>query len=495
MNQQKKAELGLFHPLVLVTLIPILTTNGLGYDSASSCDTNASRKGRSAQLLQTIPCDLSIQAYCNLPGTSYPWHAVRRFVHENQGLMRRMYGDIRHISILKAEIDSNEIYLDDIHRAAEKYSRINAGKKVKHLYPSYHENNRDKVSDVITEPHFRPTQKTTTTATTTTKSTTTIKTTTSKPTTTSPAGDNVTSSESSSKVTFLNITLNNVNKDMAESHVKHSKIKMNTINGSSIDIEKLSSIAILETNETWLGNTSNTNSEKKDDKISNLKPQIESSKAQQDESTQSYSTSLPSTAEEKNTIHVTDSPKDNIIDTVNENRNLTKDSVKHTRPMGGQLFQDVAQKEQPSTGLKGVNACPVKEEVVAPFWANNTRGEVLALLNLYPFEQYVHWEKCAYELKQMYCREGCRCEQQYRLHRLLAYDPHNECRGIFSDWFRFPSCCICKCYDIPFDFRVTSRSPRTIVKESIQIAEDELQNAIYDHAVDEWYRPKNKEIY
>jgi hypothetical protein len=27
------------------------------------------------------------------------------------------------------------------------------------------------------------------------------------------------------------------------------------------------------------------------------------------------------------------------------------------------------------------NACPVKEEVVAPFWANNTRGEVLALLN------------------------------------------------------------------------------------------------------------------
>lgn len=40
------------------------------------------------------------------------------------------------------------------------------------------------------------------------------------------------------------------------------------------------------------------------------------------------------------------------------------------------------------------NACPVKEEVVAPFWANNTRGEVLALLNLYPFEQYVHWEKC-----------------------------------------------------------------------------------------------------
>lgn len=47
---------------------------------------------------------------------------------------------------------------------------------------------------------------------------------------------------------------------------------------------------------------------------------------------------------------------------------------------------------------------------------------------------------------------------------MLAYDPHNECRGIFSDWFRFPSCCICKCYNIPFEYRVTSRSPRSLSK-------------------------------
>ncbi|RWS22266.1 Spaetzle-like protein 4, partial [Leptotrombidium deliense] len=98
---------------------------------------------------------------------------------------------------------------------------------------------------------------------------------------------------------------------------------------------------------------------------------------------------------------------------------------------------------------KGVNACPVKEEVIAPYWANNTRGEVLALLNVYPFEQYVHWEKCAFENSQMFCRQGCRCEQQFRLHRLLAFDPKNECRGIFADWFRFPSCCVCICYDLP----------------------------------------------
>ncbi|PSN54912.1 hypothetical protein C0J52_01655 [Blattella germanica] len=123
----------------------------------------------------------------------------------------------------------------------------------------------------------------------------------------------------------------------------------------------------------------------------------------------------------------------------------------------------------------------IKEEVVAPFWANNTRGEVLALLNLYPFEQYVHWEKCTYEHKQMFCREGCRCEQQYRLHRLLAYDPNNECRGIFSDWFKFPSCCVCRCYDLPVEFQITSRSPR-------------LQSPIwnlYNNAPPDWYRLAN----
>ena len=46
-----------------------------------------------------------------------------------------------------------------------------------------------------------------------------------------------------------------------------------------------------------------------------------------------------------------------------------------------------------------------------------------------------------------------RCEQQYRLHRLLAFDPTNECRGIFSDWFRFPSFCICKCYNSVRQFK------------------------------------------
>lgn len=172
------------------------------------------------------------------------------------------------------------------------------------------------------------------------------------------------------------------------------------------------------------------------------------------------------------------------------------------------------------------NACPVKEEVVAPFWANNTRGEVLALLNLYPFEQYVHWEKCTNELKQMWCRDGCRCEQQFRLHRLLAYDPHNECRGIFSDWFRFPSCCICKCYDIPLEYRMTSRSPRDMMmadgqqadvaeeklpaalqssraasssvsdRHPVDVAQEAVKRAAYEHVVgaESWYQRRHRSL-
>ncbi|XP_072944595.1 uncharacterized protein spz4 isoform X2 [Epargyreus clarus] len=131
--------------------------------------------------------------------------------------------------------------------------------------------------------------------------------------------------------------------------------------------------------------------------------------------------------------------------------------------------------------LRGANACESKEEMAAPFWANSTRGEVLALLNMYPFEQYIHLETCVHERKQMYCREGCRCEQQYRLHRLLAYDPRNECRGIFADWFKFPACCVCKCYDVPLEFR--ARSPRILHPQY----DEDVRRVIYEDVARDWY--------
>ena len=105
--------------------------------------------------------------------------------------------------------------------------------------------------------------------------------------------------------------------------------------------------------------------------------------------------------------------------------------------------------------------------MTAPYWANNTRNHTLALLNLYPFEQYIHMEICKAEYEEMLCRPGCRCEQQYRLQRLLAFDPSNECRGVFSDWFRFPSFCICKCYDSARQLREV-RSPVPSPQSSVQ---------------------------
>lgn len=51
----------------------VLSTGQLGYDSVE-CDPTSSkaRQGR-ARLIAAIPCDLTKQSYCNLPGEFYPW--------------------------------------------------------------------------------------------------------------------------------------------------------------------------------------------------------------------------------------------------------------------------------------------------------------------------------------------------------------------------------------------------------------------------------------
>ncbi|XP_014254099.1 protein spaetzle 4 isoform X1 [Cimex lectularius] len=305
----------------------------LGYDGYTTC-TKPFRGGKRLD----VPCDFTTQTWCTIPGSYYPWRAVRRFVYENHGLMRRMYGDERHISVLRSEIESN-----DVEYQSEKWTHDSNLKHFKQKKDEY---------------------KSASKSTTPPPSTTTTSTTTQQP-----------------------------------------------------DI----------TNKTTTRET-------------------------------------PSTTNQESTTDSEFSTTEFDIESTTEFLTTTQKTETTSKPL---IFQDTLEKSTTTTEKaqlfyksRGVNACPVKEEVVAPFWANNTRGEVLALLNLYPFEQYVHWERCTFENKQMFCREGCRCEQQYRLHRLLAYDPTNDCRGIFSDWFKFPSCCVCRCYDLPGEFRLTSRSPR-----------------------------------
>ncbi|KAF5270721.1 hypothetical protein FQA39_LY01459 [Lamprigera yunnana] len=355
-----------------------------GYDAGM--DQEACGKPLRGSRQYKAPCDLSLENYCTTAGNTYPWYAVKRFVKENQGLMKRMYGDQRHIAVLQTELETN--YLenfpvhpyyngqDDIYRNElyQKEEKDETSPRLLHDDPKlddilntkfiYSEDTALKTK--LNMPHFRPlTQK--------------------------PMDSTV--------------------------HLRKENVTLNSTTTGTTTTFK-------ETSE----NTTQTMTAF--------------------ESTTEYVTSQEKTTEEMST-----------------------ETAQKKETVGEILFQDMddpvkKNQNQINYKLKGVNACPVKEEVVAPFWANNTRGEVLALLNLYPFEQYVHWEKCTFEYRQMYCREGCRCEQQYRLHRLLAYDPNNECRGIFSDWFRFPSCCVCKCYNIPPDFRVTSRSPRSKENEN-----------------------------
>jgi len=105
----------------------------------------------------------------------------------------------------------------------------------------------------------------------------------------------------------------------------------------------------------------------------------------------------------------------------------------------------------PSGGEKSgkEDVCQSKVEIVTPYWASNSNGKVRAILNNKEFEQAIHQEICS-KASTPRCSRDCVCEQKYKWHRLLAYDPNNECSGIFMDWFLFPSCCVCRCSKNPF---------------------------------------------
>jgi len=100
-----------------------------------------------------------------------------------------------------------------------------------------------------------------------------------------------------------------------------------------------------------------------------------------------------------------------------------------------------------SSGKEDV--CQSKVEIVTPYWASNSNGKVRAVLNNKEFEQAIHQEICS-KASTPRCNRDCSCEQKYKWHRLLAYDPNNDCSGIFMDWFLFPSCCTCRCSKNPF---------------------------------------------
>lgn len=82
--------------------------------------------------------------------------------------MRRMYGDVRHISVLRDEINNNNIDDQDIEEASARYSRT-AWKRNKHLHV---DSGKAKGNDLIDEPIRRRTATKSTTRMTTTPTTT-----------------------------------------------------------------------------------------------------------------------------------------------------------------------------------------------------------------------------------------------------------------------------------------------------------------------------------
>ncbi|CAL8138728.1 unnamed protein product [Orchesella dallaii] len=502
---------------------------GAGDDMIMTCSrpTKSSRAAKYLAIKQLdIPCDMADKkaAWCNLPGDKYPWHAVRRFVFENQGLMRRMYGEVRQLSLLRMEFEDDlDDELEEERRGPPRAPPLPEDHRRNSILTEIFDESLPRVlsqsppedqlllrdhNNLInirgSTPRTFPSVSSSSSSTSEAAATSETEPVTSSSATPQMFGGN--SGASSSSEEMLRI-MNGVNNETTATTTAtevtipseqvttdsvattSSELNGTTTSNTVVDLggetgspvtsgSVRSGVAVEEvvvteeaTQSTTSGVTETENNEEEQEQalaqgggVVTTTEEIVLETLSEDEQVvdQAPVVEPMGTQQQLNDgLEIGGMGSDESHDFLNLDKNhiLYFDDVgKNRRPVGGgggggggdQYLQPPPQHEQqqpPSQGkLKAVNACPVKEEVVAPYWANNTRGEILALLNLYPFEQYIHWERCNHENKQMFCRQGCRCEQQYRLHRLLAFDPTNECRGIFSDWFRFPSCCVCRCY-------------------------------------------------
>lgn len=84
-------------------------------------------------------------------------NAVKKFVYENQGLVRRMYGDMRHIFVMQSELE-NEVDFEDLQHSADKYSKaFNSHNQRQMKAKKSAQERKNFRSD--SEPYFRPAQR------------------------------------------------------------------------------------------------------------------------------------------------------------------------------------------------------------------------------------------------------------------------------------------------------------------------------------------------
>lgn len=448
------------------------------YDEYLSCDRQY-ESSRGARVLDLIPteCDMTETSFCHQKGQAYPDKAIKRFLRENLGLMKRMSSDVDSKEVVREMRSASfNIYSNPVHDDVMEQSRqvksssfnMNMMPPGENVFNGLHyniklgsglamvKNAKDEIIKDINPVSIQTTTKNTRTSTietvqTSTSQTTMIVTTsqstsrspspsTTLPTTRQETTTNISPStvtEQASTNTIVNIVDNDTTYTVQEETTPPSISEEDLYydeyedDGETSAENRQSEEYIIEESdeEIFEQPTSNELSELQQE-LANLNP--EELELQLPEILQFFDNESESTVQE---APVTEEVQEPVTEEV---------------------------EKEPEIEYTGdpINACDVNESVQAPYWANNTRNHTLALLNLYPFEQYIHMETCKAEFEEMHCRPGCRCEQQFRLHRLLAFDPNNECRGIFSDWFRFPSFCLCKCYTSAIQFKESMRNPK-----------------------------------
>jgi len=452
---------------LMVHLVPLISSSG---DEFMSCDRYFESR-RESRVLEKIPCDMSKVTYCKHKGASYPEAAIWRFKEENRALMRRMYGDMESTSVyrqmrssMSPEQEDLEFKNQERHQTERQSVTLGSG-FMPDLFSSLEYNIRmgsglatvqsakEPIVERIVENGMIKVKRKIVKKKKTEPENVKVETS----TTSSTSSVFATTSESPSPGTTVTTMVPNPTTTMNQQMMTTTQPSM------SQDTD----VTVLDI----------------DDTTTDIPMMVDW--GENAEGPMLPSLALPALpAESKNNDFIiedyTNYPDHSIepnvddVDIAEEEKEVEEEIVEE--------IEEIIEKLEYSG--ESLNACPVKEEVFAPYWANNTRDQVLALLNLYPFEQYIHMETCKFEHEEMLCRKGCRCEQQYRLHRLLAFDPNNECRGIFSDWFRFPSYCICKCYNVPEDFLPKkARKPKvdhfhSEILKNIEVKQDQKENKI-----------------
>jgi len=463
----------------LYLLSLVLGQSLASYDEYLSCDRQY-ESSRGARVLELIPsgCDMTQKSFCYEKGQAYPDKAIKRFLRENLGLMKRMSSDVDSKEVVREMRSASfNIYSNPVHDEVKEQGRqvksssfnMNMMPPGENIFNGLHyniklgsglamvKNAKDETIRDTDPVSVQTTTKNTRTSTTETVQTSTSQTTmivttsqsTSRaptPTTTSPTTRQDTTTnispstvtEQASTNTVLNYVDNDTTYTVQEETTPPSVTEEEELYYDEYEEDDQFNDEYIEPDEYTFEHSGeeiyeqSTNNEFSDlqKELANLNPQdLES---QLPEILQIFDDEIESNVEEA-------SVTEEVLVAVTE---------------------EVEKEPEIEYSGDPINACDVNESVQAPYWANNTRNHTLALLNLYPFEQYIHMETCKAEFDEMLCRPGCRCEQQYRLHRLLAFDPNNECRGIFSDWFKFPSFCLCKCYTSAIQFKESMRNPK-----------------------------------